>query len=131
MQADGLLYDAERAIHYRQFPARVDGVQEYYDYVTGTTWFRNRWPKVIKRNVEVRLCKYASAWSDVANNVMYLPYWAQTDMTLLHELGHFCEPKPLDHGDSFIACDLALVTRFMGPEAGKCFKHSLIAYGLL
>jgi putative metallohydrolase (TIGR04338 family) len=130
MRPDDFLYDAERSLHMRRMPTYIDDPQAYYDYVVSTRWFDNRWPAVKRRNVKVKKSNHACAWGDVTNNLIYLPPWATCDFVLLHEIAHFAECRPLDHGEKFRRAELDLVARFMGPEAGKCLHYAMLAYDL-
>ena len=130
MQPDDRLYNAEGAVHMMKYPTRLDDPQEYFDHVVSTKFFQNRWMPVLRRRVTVKTSNHSSAWSNLGDNIIYLPPWAMTDFTLLHEIAHMCAPRPLDHGPKFIAAELALVSRFMGQEAGNCLRHAVAAYGL-
>lgn len=125
MMPDDYLYEAERVVHMRRLPARLEDPQEYIDYVTGTQWFRNRWRRRKIRAVE---SNHQHAWSD--GNTIWLPRWSMNDFTTLHELAHCCVKHGPMHGRAFRAAQLELVRRFMGDEAGRCYKYALLAFDL-
>lgn len=129
MQPDDFLYEAERAIHMMRYPTRLTDPQGYYDYVVGTKFFQNRWHPVLRRKVSVKRSNHAAAWADMTNNVIYLPPWACSDFTLLHEISHFCVPRE-EHGINFRAAEVELVKRFMGAEVGRSLHYAMLAFGL-
>lgn len=131
--SDDDLYEAERVVFVQKYPTRIPGpaTRTYFEYVTGTKWFRNRWPAVIRRKLEIKTSNHAHGWADLTNNVIYLPPWTQNDFSLLHELAHFCAPRDHQHGSDFVDAHLQMVKRFMGLEAAHCYRHVLIAVGKL
>jgi len=128
------IYDVEWVLMIRQYPTPfcdIEGAQSYYDEIISTRWFRNRWPAVVRRGIEVKATKGLFALSDMKTNRISLPYWAMSDMTLLHEVAHFCSARErAEHGQMFLEAYHDLVGRFLGKEAAYCYRHACLAFGL-
>lgn len=132
MTPDDYFYEAERVLHVMQYPELIADPQGYYDYITGTIFFGNRWPAVVKKNVVVKVGGYRSphAYADLTNHKIFLPSWATNSLTILHEISHLCTPRCCDHGPAFRRAEIDLVTHFIGREAGQALRHSCLAFGL-
>lgn len=133
MQPDDYYYEAERLVHVMRYPERLqpETVQDYYDHVVATRFVQNAWPALPKKRIKVIPTKHAHAWADGPNRSIYLPAWSCNDFTLLHEIAHFAVGVAKGHEEAFTRAHLALVKRFMGDDAGRCFRHALIATGKL
>jgi putative metallohydrolase (TIGR04338 family) len=104
----------------------------YYEHLSSSRWFSDRWPAVVKRNIQIKPSTRTHAWANFEDNCIYLPPWSLTDLTLLHEVAHFCaaREKASDHGPIFRKAHHELIRHCMGKEAASCYRHSCLAVGL-
>jgi len=123
------VYEAERCLHVQGYPSRLVDGQAYYDDLVETRWFEGRWPWMLDLNIQVKESRHACAWSWFEKNTIYLPPWAQCDLTLLHEVAHFAT-WDVEHNVAFRQNYLLLVKHHMGPEAWRSLKYGFLAFGL-
>jgi len=123
-----VVYEAERCIQIQQIPVRVENPQELLDHIWGTRWFQARWPQQARRPICIKLSNHQCGWSEYATRTIWLPPWTRADLTILHEIAHFCSQGDKGqggHGALFQAAHLELVGRFMGADAQRRYRCAL------
>lgn len=111
--------------------ANVAQAQEYLDSVLADRFFVERWPRVAKLPIQVRGSKrYEWAGAAIDTNKIFCPVWALNDISLIHELAHFCTPKreKEDHGPIFCGVHLALIKRYKGASLARQLRYAYKAY---
>ena len=116
------VYDAGASISGRSIGRET--IQEtvaYVDRVVSSSWWRQRSGVNVVEVKDGRGRRSAVAW----HNVIAIPRWARNERTVLHELAHVLayDADP-PHGPQYAAAYLALVDRFMGPEAGRALREA-------
>ncbi len=131
------IYEAEAATIDRagRHWSRVRDAQAYLDGLTGSNWFFDQWPTLVRVTIERR--GDGSTWStcqalDVdgpggtpTEGVILLAGRTLTQSTVLHELAHLLVPPDTGHGAVFAETLLALVRHEMGFFAFTEFVDAL------
>ena len=128
------LYEAERRLP-GYFDLLADGsmpgVERYLLRVTGSAWFRRRWPKkaAISGVLAFRLKDGRRwAWARAGGRSMVLPIWARGPFVILHELAHIVTPWNFPaHGREFARNFIELVGYALGKAKADELKTAFDA----
>jgi putative metallohydrolase (TIGR04338 family) len=108
----------------------IDDAQARIDQWTSTRWFRARFGS---RHVSVAARtsggSTGSDWGriNLARGSTGRGWSHWNDWVLLHELAHVVQPSgTASHGREFAAIELALVTQFIGEDAGKALRAAFV-----
>ena len=105
-------------------------MQNKINSITEDPWFKRRWPFV----TDVKL----KTWEEVPTafaeeKLIYFPDWSRDILVLLHELSHICNRAKRNrlesHGVEFVAIELQLVGKYMGPKHLTTLKQGLKNFG--
>ena len=136
------LYAAERCLFIaRPAPAAaladVAACQAYVDRVLGSRWYRGAFrygpDRVLVTDGRGARRALAYGWRRIG-----LPRWARQPAVILHELAHCTVAagsaagaiprRHAAHGPEFVAVYLRLVGRWMGDEAARTLRASIVAH---
>lgn len=115
------VYRAERVLHGQE---KLDWqeTQEWVAEITRTAWWRNRGGRAVLVSDGRGRRKPCSFGGEIS-----IPRSARMRVVILHELAHeltWTRRPVASHGPEFVGNLLALVGRFMGPEATKQLRGS-------
>lgn len=127
------VYEAERVLYSGPFATRFTDVveaQAFLDRVLASKAFSSRFPGTAKRDIRIRPSqRYEWAGASPDDNKIRVPIWAMNDITLLHELAHFCQGREKeDHGKVFCGAYLFLVKRYISPDLARRLRLCYQAY---
>jgi putative metallohydrolase (TIGR04338 family) len=95
-------------------PMTIQETIAYVNRVQNSRWFINRFGRKTIRVRDGRGTTIARSYGGEIN----IPRWARHPMVILHEMAHEANPYRPAHGREYAKVFLALVTRFVGKEAG-------------
>lgn len=99
----------------------ISAAQAYVDDLLAQRWFQSRWGQ---RRIEVGSKSYGRAVG-YSGGPIFLPPWARTEHTILHEVAHtLLTSRHAAHGPEFAATFLTLVEHRCGVEAAKALRES-------
>lgn len=132
---DIMVYEAERVLASVPMSTTfysVEHTQQFLDHVLTSKDFVARWPRVARKNIRIKPSKrYEWAGAKTDHNTILCPSWALNDITILHELSHFCQGREKeDHGPIFCGVYLHLLKRHVSADLARKLRYSYKAYGV-
>jgi len=136
------VYRAEDTVTVPEALERLETVEEmqaWVDKIVRTRWWRvYKLPSASKAKHRAgRLISYgkitvkdgrarrsASGW----RGSIKMPKWSRTKLIVLHEVAHAIQTESPSHGRQYARIYLDLVTRFIGPEAGRQLKAAYVKH---
>lgn len=112
----------------------LESVQRYVDAVLALDWVRAvpraSLPVTVRARAGAAKAEYEFATATIAVPPHQMGgRWAMRELVILHELAHHLAGAA-DHGSSFTAQFLELVSELVGPEAGFLLRAGLLAAGV-
>lgn len=126
------VYDAQEPIYSIgiQFTS-IEQMQAYTDKLTGSAWWKRRYPG--RRIVIEPQRNNCSAMARGNGYVISMPKWAWNEAILLHEIAHHATTRAFGrqaaaHGREFAKVMLELVRHKMGDEVWRTLKDSFVKH---
>lgn len=121
------VYDAESAIDKGQKFTTVAECQDFVDRVLQRKSLQNKFEGKNPHRMQIEVRdgrgrKRAMANTEWGNKIIYLPRWARTEITILHEMAHHLSPAIVVHHWEFCANLLTLVRNVIGVEKYRELK---------
>lgn len=119
------LYNAEDKFCY-QTPRleTVKEMQAYVDKLTGSAWWKRRWPHV--HHIEVKDGRgRRRANGSSSGRYIKMPKWCRHEMIVLHEISHVVAPRrEASHGPGFVRIYAELIGHKLGADMRRAFLAS-------
>lgn len=109
----------------------VADVQAFVDRIQRSRWFKKRWPRMLRIIVlDGRGRRRGGGkYRGLGMGTIKLPRWTRSSYYILHELAHVLTTRmyglrAADHGPEFCSIYMALIKRWMGPDAAALLRSA-------